>query len=75
MTGRGAVFLSHKRNGSKALQTRYPEEWNHLENEIANAMESCQSGSDYVTLAQLRNDKRTELTKRALTAIGKAPNR
>ena len=73
--GERCRFLITQEKWLQALQTRYPEEWNHLENEIANAMESCQSESDYVKLGQLRNDKRIELTKRALTAIGKAPNK
>ena len=68
-------FLITQEKWLQALQTRYPEEWNHLENEIANEIVSCQSASDYVTLGQLRDDKRIELTKRALTAIGKAPNK
>ena len=73
--GERCRFLITQEKWLQALQTRYPEEWNHLEKEIENAMESCQSESDYVKLGQLRNDKRIELTKRALTAIGKAPNK
>ena len=73
--GERCRFLITQEKWLQALQTRYPEEWNHLEKEIENAIESCQSGSDYEKLAQLRSDKRIELTKRALTAIGKAPNR
>jgi len=73
--GERCRFLITQEKWLQALQARYPEEWNHLEKEIENAMESCQSASDYVTLGQLRDDKRIELTKRALTAIGKAPNK
>ena len=73
--GERCRFLITQEKWLQALQTRYPEEWNHLEKEIENAIESCQSGSDYEKLAQLRSDKRIELTKRALTAIGKAPNK